>query len=433
MTISRPADTCSARPAPDRSHRDPAIDLVRAALIPAVVVIHALMVGIGRGPDGVILGNATEGQDWFTPVSWLAQIMPLFFIVGGYAAAAHWRRMRGRGEAPADYVATRLRRLLPPALVLAVVVGGGLALLRALGVDPAVLDIAGFRIGQPLWFLGVYILCSALVPLTLRCHEARPATSLAVLAGAALSVDLLRGATGVEGIGYANLLFVWLTVQQLGYWLADGRLDGLSRQALRRGAALGVLATLGLAAAGPSTLDLFDNLNPPTSCLIAYGVAQLCLFALARPWLSRLAAGKRVARVAGALGARAMTIYLWHMPAIIVLAGLLLLSGVALPAPLSPEWWASRPLWLLAVAAAVLPAVRVFGGAEASAAARRHPGSLAGVAFAVLAGACGVLLLLSSGFSGWLGGAALLVLALHQTGYSASVSSTKPSVRFTST
>jgi hypothetical protein len=114
-----------------------------------------------------------------------------------------------------------------------------------------------------------------------------------------------------------------------------------------------------------------------------------------------------IGRVVDALGSRAMTTYLWHMPVIIVLAaGLLVLHAsvqLPLPEPLSPGWWASRPLWLLAVAAAVLPVAATFGRFENGSRAPAFLGSSWRVrtrtSLAVVLGAGAVVLLLATGIS----------------------------------
>jgi hypothetical protein len=66
-----------------------------------------------------------------------------------------------------------------------------------------------------------------------------------------------------------------------------------------------------------------------------------------------------------------MTVYLWHLPVLILLAGLSLVAnvmfGLPLPEPLSLEWWASRPLWLSVAAGVVLPVALVFGRFERAA------------------------------------------------------------------
>src|SRR5690606_1430571 len=157
----------------------------------------------------------------------------------------------------------------------------------------------GFRIGQPLWFLAVYVGLSALVPFMVRAHErARVLTPLALL-GAVVAVDVTRLSTGIEAIGFANLLLVWLLVQQLGFHLADGGLDRPARPALGGTAGGAPSLPAVLTVVGPSPVGMYDNPTPPTVALVVLGVAQLALFQLARPhiraWVERADASRTIA------------------------------------------------------------------------------------------------------------------------------------------
>ena len=416
-TLNRPAGTPG--PSPDRRTapatgrtgvaRDTSVDAIRIGLLVVVFALHAMMFGVSVGPEGPVLQNALEGQAWFGPVSWVVQIMPLFFIAGGFSSYHHWRSMRARGASPSEYVHARIGRLVRPALAVVAVVAGGLFALRLAGLPEDLVATAGFRIGQPLWFLGVYLLTSALVPLMVRAHErARVLTPVALLA-AVVAIDVARLTSGVEALGLVNLALVWLLVQQLGFHLADGGLDRLGPRALWgiAGAALGVLAVLTVA--GPYPVDMYENLNPPNVTLVVLGVTQLALFQLARPriraWVDRTNASGPIA----AVGERAMTVYLWHMPVLVVLAGLGLAAnatvGTPLPDPLSVEWWATRPLWLAAGAAAVVPVVLVFArfergrrAAAGPAATGRPAASPTGVVVDTVLAVGGVATLLVAGF-----------------------------------
>ena len=401
--------------------RDPSVDAIRVALLVVVFGLHAMMFGVSTGPDGPVLQNALEGQAWFGPVSWVVQIMPLFFIAGGFSSLHHWRSMRAKGATASEYVRARIVRLVRPAIAVVVVVAGGLVVLRLAGLPDDLVATAGFRIGQPLWFLGVYLVTSALVPVMVRAHErARLLTPIALLA-AIVAVDVVRLSTGIDAIGLLNLVLVWLLVQQLGFHLADGALDRLRPRALWgiAGAALVVLAMLTVA--GPYPVDMYENLNPPNVTLVVLGVAQLALFQLARPriraWVDRVDASGSIS----AVGERAMTVYLWHMPVLVALAGLSLAanatSSTPLPDPLSVEWWATRPLWLAAGAAAVVPVVLVFARFERG--RRRTVGAAASVIASLVdtvAAVAGVATLLVAGFGPLPALVAFALLALALVG-----------------
>ena len=59
-----------------------------------------------------------ENQPWFDAATWVGQVMPLFFVVGGFASITAWRSAAARGGTAAELVSTRLLRLAQPALPL---------------------------------------------------------------------------------------------------------------------------------------------------------------------------------------------------------------------------------------------------------------------------------------------------------------------------
>jgi peptidoglycan/LPS O-acetylase OafA/YrhL len=406
------------RPAPSArvTRRDAAVDLGRAGALVAVVLLHALMVGVSTGPAGPVLVNAMEAWPGFAALSWLVQVMPLFFLLGGFSSFTQWTRMRDRGAGYGDYLATRLRRLFVPGVAAFAATAVLLSAVNLSGAPADIVAVAGFRIGQPLWFLGVYVLCTVAVPPMVALHVRAPVVGLAAPAALAVAVDVVRGATGVPALGYANLVFVWLAVQQLGFWFASGRFDRLSRGRLMLVAVSAACVLAVVCSTGAWSFDMLANLNPPTPALMVLAVVQLAGFLLLAPALRRVAA-RPVARVSvDWISARAMTVYLWHMPAVIALAGALLLSGVPLPVPLSADWWLSRPLWFASVLAVVGIVVVAAGRFEGSThAAGDRPLGLVRTLVAAVAGAGGVVLALLGGsaLAAWVAGAALLFLALR--------------------
>lgn len=340
--------------------RDLSIDAARILCLLLVVLIHLLMIGAEITPDGVELSRPLEAQPWFAAATWAGQIMPLFFILGGYTGIRSWRSATRRGERWWSYVRGRVLRLARPALPfflfwLAVLLGG-----RAAGVDPALLDAVAAGAGTPLWFLAAFLLAQSSVPVFARLHERARWATLAALLGLAAATDAAAALTGVEAVRWLNFAFVWWFVQQLGFLLLDG---SITRLRARRSGAVALLAIAAAGylllwpgvAAGWHSADMLHNLNPPTVSLALLGVAQLALFELLRPALRRCMDARPVRVVAFLVGSRAMSVYLWHLPVIIALTGLGLLLPGGGPAPASPLWWATRPLaYLLVVALVVL-------------------------------------------------------------------------------
>jgi fucose 4-O-acetylase-like acetyltransferase len=345
VSIPRGADAASSI---DLSKRDLTLDLARVFAVLLVVVIHLLEVGVGTGPHGLTISRPLEHQPWFNAVTWVFQIMPLFFVVGGFASLTAWRSLVRRGGGAADYVKTRVLRLAQPAFplfVFYVVVVGGATLIH---VDPNLLGRVVVGAGSPLWFLAAYGLCQAVVPFAVHWHLRAPKRTLLVLLAGAIIVDVARYSTGIVPLGLVNLFFVWVLIQQLGFWYADGWFDRRAWWQLVL-IALASWATLfPLTIWGPYSPDMLTNLNPPTLPLIALGLSQACVLRLLRPVLRRLMNTRGARAVVFLVGSRLMTIYLWHLPIIIILAGVALLIPGASPEPGSAAWWWSRiPIYAL--------------------------------------------------------------------------------------
>ncbi|MFJ6077506.1 acyltransferase [Pseudarthrobacter sp. NPDC092419] len=366
--------------------RDPAIDLVRCISLALVVVGHAMMVSPVLHPDGTVTTQNTLGdQDWFEPVIWVFMVMPLFFVTGGITGLQSWRRLVARGGTAADFVRGRLRRFLRPAVAVLAAMFLGFWLAGLLGVHPQVVQLLASGGAMPLWFLAAYLAAQLNIPLLSALHSRSPWLTFLGLAALVVAVDSCRGA--VPELAYLNLLFLWWAVQQLGFLMADGHAARLSRPALA-GIALAANLVMGVVTAlGIYSNNMLVNLNPPNLTLLLLGISQASLMQLARPALTAAGSAPRVRRLLLVTGSRSLTVYLWHLPLLGAMSGLLLLTPFPKPAAGTAEWWWARPIVLLALAILLVPVLAAFGHLEqrttASPATGFRPAAAAGAAVVV--------------------------------------------------
>jgi hypothetical protein len=226
---------------------------------------------------------------------------------------------------------------------------------------------------DPLWFLGVYAVLTALTPVAValvrRLGVAAALIPLAVVA----AVDAVRlGLGGPSWIGWINVVAGWLVPYLLGIAWARGAFASRKLPALML--AGGVAATVGLIewAHYPASMvgvngARISNLNPPSLAVVTFGIAQVGLALLLRGPLARLMR-RPVAWAAVAMAnLSAMTLFLWHQTAFLAVTAAGLLVG-RLPglhtAPTSAAWVAERIAWLPVFAAALAVLVMVFHRAE---------------------------------------------------------------------
>ncbi|UFU14673.1 acyltransferase [Curtobacterium sp. C1] len=342
------------------AQRDLVVDLVRTACVVLVVVVHITMVGVAVGPDGIAVTSPLQEAPWYVAATWVGQVMPLFFVVGGFASAVGWRSTVARGGGARDFVATRLVRLFRPAIPLFLVLAVALGTATALGTPPELLGEVAFGIGSPLWFLAAYGITQCCVPLRARLHARAPWRTLGALLVLAAAVDAVRFATGVAEVGLLNLGPVWLFAQQLGFLWADGWFARRSRLVLVGGAVAGYVALVPLTSVGLWAPDMLQDLNPPMLPLAFLAVAQACLVQLVHGPLSRLVRTRGAQAAVFVVGRDGMVVYLWHLPLFIALNGIALLLGAPFPEPGSAVWWATRPVALVVVLAVAIGIARVL-------------------------------------------------------------------------
>ncbi len=343
-----------ARQTPDRTPagRDRAVDVARLAALVVVMFGHCALLLATIDDGGLRIGNVLGALPSLAPVTWAVQVMPLFFLAGGAAGAYGWHV----GSPWGTWLFTRAQRLCRPVFwYLAAWTIGLLAVRATLGAESAA--GLGRESVALLWFLGVYLIVLAFVPALTRIRTGRAiAVLVACLLAAAAAVDGIRIAVGTPESGVVNFLIVWLIPVVIGVAYAR-RLIG-PRAALAT-AAIAFAAQVLLAATGVYEVALvvtgterMSNVSPPTLLLGLQCTWMSCAFVAAAGAIGRWAHRPRVWRVVAIGNGGAMTLYLWHVPAIAVATFFLHSVGLDAYDVNAPGFWG-----LLALRAVVFSVV----------------------------------------------------------------------------
>ncbi|ROR90841.1 acyltransferase family protein [Nocardioides aurantiacus] len=349
--------------------RNRTVDLVRVGSILVVVAGHWLMQGLWVDETHHLHRRGLlELATWTHPLTWLLQVMPLVFLVGGFANGTSWSSARSRGVPYGAWLAHRAARLTRPMVQLILAWAGVVALAPVLSLPADWVRVAARAALVPTWFLAVYLVVVALTPLCLAAWDRWRWRSVLGLAAGAAVLDLVGVVTGHTWWSAPNVALVWLGCHQLGLAWREGRVPRPRVLALALAGCAGLL--LVLVTWGPYAVSMVglrgfgtDNTVPPHVTLLLLGTAQACLVLLADPWLDRACSHPLVWVCVVAVETRAMTVYLWHMTALGLVAGASVASGgLGLgPRPDSAAWWWSRPAWILALAATTAVLVAATG------------------------------------------------------------------------
>ncbi|GAB2984974.1 acyltransferase family protein [Streptomyces pseudoechinosporeus] len=351
--------------------RDRYIDLLRAVAITMVVLGHWLVVAVTYDEiEGLSGFSALVAMPWSHPLTWLFQVMPLFFLVGGYANGASLLAHRRRGGDVAGWLLTRSGRLLGPTTVFLVALTGSALLARLLGADPQLVGTAVWLVSLPLWFLTAYVAVVVLTPVLYPLHQRVGRILPAILVTAVAAADIARFLLGLP-YAAANYLLVWLAVYQIGFAWRDGRLTDRRRlaQAVTAG---GLLSLVLLTAVGRYPVSMVtvpgeqvQNTAPPTLALLALAATQIGLALLLRPRADRWLDRRRPWLMVVAVNSVVLTVFLWHMAAVVLAAVALYPPGLMPQPPVgSADWFLWRLPWLACLLLLLTVLVAIFGRAE---------------------------------------------------------------------
>ena len=353
--------------------RDRYVDFLRAASITLVVLGHWLISVVLVTNGHVTATNALATVPWLRVLTWVFQVMPVFFFVGGFSnqLAVDHQRTHGRGYG--DYLRRRTDRLLRPTIVFALVWLVVARLFEALSLDRSLVHTVAKLAAQPLWFLAVYLVVVALAPPMLAFGRRNTVAPFVVLSIAVITIDVVRFHWGEVDLATVNYGLVFLFAQQLGFLYADGWLTRLpvGRLAAVSATALGLLVLLTTVGTYPVSMvgvpgEAISNMSPPTVCILVLTIAQVALVMALRGPASRWLQARGPWTVTVAVNARIMTLFLWHLTAIVAAGGLLLAVGLPTPAAGAAGWWALRIVWIASSAIVLAGLILLFGRFETS-------------------------------------------------------------------
>jgi hypothetical protein len=378
---SRPTSVAALAAATPAS-RDRYVDLLRFASIAVVVLGHWLMIVVTYEHGRIDGTNALVSIPKLKYLTWVLQVMPVFFFVGGFSNLVTIDAVARRGGRFADFIDGRVSRLLRPVTLLLLVWVPVTLALEVMSVPASTLKTVTKLVVQLLWFIGVYLLVCAWAPLLLRAHRRFGLRVPLALALSAAAVDALSLGAGVPVVAILNFGFIWLFAQQLGFFYADGSFNRWSPLVPPLLAVAGFFGLFAATTWGPYPSSMVgmpgekvSNMAPPTMCILALTCLLVGVVMTVRAPVTRWLQKPRVWASVIAGNAIIMTVYLWHLTALLIVVGIALPLGFPQPHPGAASWWLLRPVVFASYAAVLFVLLRLFARFERPVARRSIGGA----------------------------------------------------------
>jgi len=199
------------------------VDLLRALSISAVVLGHWLIAAPATVGGIVSMDHLLQIQPRAQWLTWLFQVMPVFFFVGGYSNGVSWDGAQAKGQRYSFWLESRLRRLLGPVIPL-VLLWAVLGIIGYfLGLPEKMVQVGSQISLVPTWFLAIYFIIVMFVPITRALWHKLGLLSVILPFVLAVIGDIVYFNTEHKWYGWFNYFFIWGAVHQLGYAWQQGR------------------------------------------------------------------------------------------------------------------------------------------------------------------------------------------------------------------
>ncbi len=283
------------------------------------------------GGEYLIINNSFSSSN-SSIVTWFTVGLPIFIFSMGFTNLIAWYSNVGRDGSQWNYLVDRINSLLGPVLVLIFAVSISLNVLLRSNLIPnyltttedGVISLVEFTL-WPLWLVSIYMVMVMFAPLTIYLHKKYPYPTLVLLVLVTIFIDIVEVPLNYSYIQVFNYLFFWLTIHQLGYFYADGKIQMfkksiyfLSSVVLYGFLYYQVIFNEKVINFANYRLNSISNEDPPSAYYLIASFAFLFLLISLQKNIVKLLNNRKVWLIFSHIHSNIYTIYLWHLISLII-------------------------------------------------------------------------------------------------------------------
>ena len=283
------------------------------------------------GGEYLIINNSFSSSN-SSIITWFTVGLPIFIFSMGFTNLIAWYSNVGRDGSQWNYLVDRINSLLGPVLVLIFAVSISLNVLLRSNLIPnyltttedGVISLVEFTL-WPLWLVSIYMVMVMFAPLTIYLHKKYPYPTLVLLVLVTIFIDIVEVPLNYSYIQVFNYLFFWLTIHQLGYFYADGKIQMFKKSiyflfsvVLYGFLYYQVFFNEKVINFANYRLNSVSNEDPPSAYYLIASFAFLFLLISLQKYFVKLLNNRKVWLIFSHIHSNIYTIYLWHLISLII-------------------------------------------------------------------------------------------------------------------
>lgn len=307
--------------------RERFIDFIKVFGLSLLILNSIFFIEFEKSGGEWLVSNLSNSSSSYLVLSWFTVGKTLFFFSMGFSNLLAWYSNVGREGSQWNYLADRINSLIGPVLVWLLISTVILNWVSTVPSLPNYLTTAEDGIVPtfefvlwPLWLVTIYLVLVIFTPLTIYLHKKYPYIALFGLGFLTFLVDTISFPISLSYLELLNYLFFWLTVHQIGYFFADGKLQTIKKQVFLS-ISIGCFSYLfykleentSYLSMTSYRLTSFNNEDPPTFLYLICSIGLLSLFLSIRNNIENFLNRKFSWNLFSTLHSNIYTVYLWHL------------------------------------------------------------------------------------------------------------------------
>ena len=262
-----------------------------------------------------------------TRFTWFTTGISLFFFSTGFTNKIAWYSNVGRDGSQWKFLTDRVNSLMGPVLVwiasISVLLNVFFRFLKfplfLTTENDGLITITEFLM-WPLWIVAIYLVVVIFCPLTIYLHKKNPYLTLVSLIFMTIAIDTIEFSISLSYIKLINYLLFWLTIHQLGYFFADGKIFKYKSSLF---ATVSLISYVYLfykfntsnefMSVSGYRLNEISNEDPPTIYYLISSIGLLSFLLFFRKTFEEMLHNNNTWMVFNIIHSNIYTIFLWHI------------------------------------------------------------------------------------------------------------------------
>ena len=307
--------------------RERFIDFIKVIGLLMIIINTEYLLEFKDSAGELLVNNGSLTNSLKTRYTWFTAGTSLFFFSTGFTNKIAWYSNVGRDGSQWKFLTDRVNSVIGPVLVWITAITILLNIFSKIiniplfltSQDDGILTITEFLM-WPLWVIAIYLVVVIFCPITIYLHKKNPYLTVVSFVFLTVAIDTVNLPISLSYVKLFNYLLFWLTIHQLGYFFADGKIFKFKPSIFVTASLISYIylfyklnTSSDLMSVSGYRLISQSNEDPPTIYYLLSSIGLISIFLFFRKSIDEILKNKKTWIVFNYFHSNIYTLFLWHV------------------------------------------------------------------------------------------------------------------------